>query len=136
MANSTGIKYAKLTDALLYIPQLSRGKIHPSALLLFVLTLCLLLQTSCKKESFPDTMAGELKRIIAQEKVSSVVTCCLACECQYAVDSGIDYSFIGENMLRIGNSYHNLYDLHSYEIVEFTASDRTTKKRMILLLKE
>lgn len=103
---------------------------------LLYLTLCLTLLNSCKKEEpltvdSNNSLADDLKLIIAQEKIEALQYCCKGCGCSQSMGYGKDYSFPGDNFVRIGNMTYNLNKLEYYMVSTFGAIPNT-EKRLVL----
>jgi hypothetical protein len=97
---------------------------------LLYLILSLTLLNSCKKEEpiiveANNSIADDLKLIIAQEKIDALGQCCVKCICTQSMGLGKDYSFPGDNFVRIGNMTYNLNKLEYYTIWTFVTAPDT-----------
>lgn len=106
---------------------------------IFYLTLIFTLIISCKKEeSEPaivkekNSIADDLKTIIAQENIQALQHCCVNCNgCWQSFGWGTDYSFPGDNFVRIQSTSYNLNKLEYYEIK--TEEDGNKKEKRLVL---
>lgn len=103
---------------------------------LFYLALCFTLLNSCKKEEpisvdTKNSLADDLKLIIAQEKIEALQYCCKGCGCSQSMGYGKEYSFPGDNFVRIGNTTYNLINLEYYMVSTFGTAPET-EKRLVL----
>ncbi len=103
---------------------------------LFYLMLSLTLLNSCKKEEpiiveANNSMADDLKLIIAQEKIEALQYCCKNCGCNQSLGYGKNYSFPGDNFVRIGNTTYSLNKLEYY-MIETVGTAPKTEKRLVL----
>ena len=90
------------------------------------LTILFILMTlsSCKKENNDsaiavNSIAQDLKDVIEQEGVKALQHCCNGCSCSpgvQALEYETDYSFPGDNFVRIKEQYYNLNLLTKYSI--------------------
>jgi hypothetical protein len=92
---------------------------------------------SCEKENEPvipvNSIAEDLKYVINAEGVEALQTCCDACtSCYQSIGWGTDYSFPGDNFVRIREDYYNLNLLIRYKIETITYG-QDSEKRMILV---
>lgn len=62
----------------------------------------------------PSSLADDLQAVIDQRGVTHLSTCCVGCQCE---GSGTrDFSFPGDNTLRITTTYYNLGQLLHFSI--------------------
>ena len=84
--------------------------------------LLLVFSMSCEDDAEPPrTLAADLQTIIAQQRVTALSVCCVGCSCE-SQGSG-DYSFPGDNVLRITTTYYNL-DQMLYSSIRETENDK------------
>lgn len=104
---------------------------------LFFLLLLSISLVSCKKDEIdiPNSMAQDLQLVIETEGVQALQRCCEGCDCGQTIGWGTDYSFPGDNFVRIQDNYYNLNRLTRYEIETITVSGNS-EKRMILYFPE
>lgn len=99
------------------------------------LLLILTLAGACKKEDTTqaknNSLAEDLKQVIQQEGVQALAHCCLNCSCSQTIGFGTDYSFPGDNFVRIGTITYNLNKLEYYRIDTY-GSGNQKEKRMTL----
>lgn len=90
--------------------------------------------TSCEKDDIiipVNSIAEDLKLVISQEGVEALQICCEGCTCTQSTGWGTDYSFPGDNFVRVRKGYYNLNRLIRYEI-ETVELGGSTEKRMVL----
>ncbi len=105
---------------------------------IFCLTLIMVLIYSCEKEESQPTaeevknsIANDLKSIIAKENIQALESCCIGCSCNQSFGWGTDYSFPGDNFVRISSRTYNLNKLEYYEIKTVVAGSKS-EKRLVL----
>lgn len=102
---------------------------------ILLLMLILTLAGACKKEETvqpkTNSLAEDLKQAIKNEGVEALEHCCLNCSCNQTIGYGTDYSFPGDNFVRIGMITYNLNKLEYYRIATI-ASGNQKEKRMTL----
>ncbi|MGB1040548.1 MAG: hypothetical protein ACPGVD_06730 [Flavobacteriales bacterium] len=92
--------------------------------------------SACKKDDVEDTVvnvnsiAEDLKLVIDEKNVTALQTCCEGCSCSQTIGWGTDYSFPGDNFVRIQDDYYYLNRLIRYEIK--TVGTSTKEVRMVL----
>lgn len=104
-------------------------KMKKTLLTFFVITLL-----SCQKEEkvvfVKNSIAEDLKKVISENGVQALQACCQNCSCSQTIGWGTDYSFPGDNFVRIKNDYYNLNRLIDFEIQ--TVGTTTKEVRMVL----
>lgn len=98
------------------------------------LIFALIALSSCEKDKDTiiekNSIAEDLKEVISQEGVQALQWCCEGCNCSQTIGWGTDYSFPGDNFVRIRDNYYNLNQLIKYQIK--TVGTTTTEVRMVL----
>ena len=83
---------------------------------LFALLLIIFLP-GCEDDVDPArSLAYDLQTIINEESVTALTTCCAGCQCDN--EGSQDFSFPGDNVVRITSSYFNLEQMQWFSIRE------------------
>lgn len=91
---------------------------------------------SCKKkeetiEPVKNSISEDLQKVVKDKGVQAIVICRLGLNCYQSFGYGTDYSFEGDNILRVKEKYYNLIKLEYYVIETYTV-DSKSEIRMII----
>ena len=89
---------------------------------------------SCKEEVIQpkiNSIAEDLKQVIESKNVEALGYCCVGCTCGQTIGLGADYSFPGDNFVRIQAKTYNLNRMVYYTIEVFGVAP-DTEKRLVL----
>lgn len=78
-----------------------------------------------------NSLADDLKQVIQEEGVQALQTCCIGCSCAQTIGWGTDFSFPGDNFVRIRDTNYNLNELKQFKI-ETVSETNETEVRMVL----
>ncbi|HKL40267.1 MAG TPA: hypothetical protein VJ894_06285 [Cryomorphaceae bacterium] len=97
--------------------------------ILFLSLTCL----SCNKDEddIPNSIAEDLQEVIENNGVHALQYCCVGCSCGQPHGWGADYSFPGDNFVRIRDENYNLLRLVQYDVQTVTMNN-VSEKRLFL----
>jgi hypothetical protein len=109
-----------------------------------LITLTLIFIVSCKKEepeaAIPkkpkSSIVDDLKSVIQENKIEALVICSVGSDCDQSIGWGTDYSFIGDNFVRVQNWTYNLNNLVYYDIETVKVLSQTEKRLILNFPKE
>ena len=94
---------------------------------------------SCQKDEIEPTeinsFAEDIKQIISTEGVQALQVCRKynTYNCEQSNGYGTDFSFPGDNIVRIRSSYYNLNEMEKFKVGNFKENDET-ERRLVLYL--
>jgi len=102
--------------------------------LFFTSLLLIALLISCKKDDAVtpeiNSISEDLQLVIKNKGVQALQVCNVGLSCTQTIGWGTDYSFEGDNIVRLRDRYYNLNKMDYYEIE--TIGTGTTEIRMTL----